>query len=130
MISSLAVSASAQTDAPRDCLKLRMENGWSRAEFRECKLEESRKRTAQLDVEFAQMRDWLRARGLDVNEAGYIIDPQGRTLAQIKASNKELAEYNASLRSDISALELSIETSRAEYQKILKEFEQAILKGE
>lgn len=134
MTSVLPITATAETDLPRDCLKLRMDNGWSRAEFRQCKLEESRKRTAQLDAEFAEMQDWLQARGLDVNDAGHITDPQGRTLAQIEASNAalaagnaDLAEGNAALRAEIKGLRLSIQTSRAEYQRILQDFERDIL---
>lgn len=143
MTSFSPIAATAQTTEPRDCLKLRMENGWSRAEFRQCKLEESRKRTAQLDAEFAEIRAWLQAPGLDVNDAGHITDPKGRTLAQIEASNAalaagnaalaagnaDLAAGNAALRADIRQLELRIKTANAEYQRILKEFERAVLQG-
>lgn len=134
MTSLSPFSALAQTSEPRDCLQLRLENGWSRAEFRQCRLEESRRQTAQLDAEFAEMLDWLRARGLDVNDAGHITDPQGRTLAQIEASNAalaagnaELVAGNAALRASIGNLEMRIQTADAEYQRILREFEQAVL---
>ncbi|MEM7241252.1 MAG: hypothetical protein AAF429_03605 [Pseudomonadota bacterium] len=136
-MTSFPVSVHADAAAAvKDCATLRIENGWSRTEYRECRRGEIQANIDRLDAEFNQMRDWLRARGLDVNEEGHITDPKGRTLAQIEASNAalaasnaDLAASNAALRADITALELSIQTSKQEYLDILKEFERSVLKG-
>lgn len=123
------VVANAQSAELRDCAKLRIEHGWSRTEYRACQREEIQQNIERLDAEFAMMRVWLRARGLDVTDAGIIIDPEGRTLAQIEASNDALAVENAALRASIENLDLRIVTADAEYRRILREFEQAILQG-
>jgi hypothetical protein len=117
----------AQSAEPRDCAKLRIEHDWSRAEYRACQREETQQNIDRLDAEFAKMREWLRSRGLDVTAAGIIVDPEGRTLAQIETSNAAVAADNAVLRANIEGLELRIVTADAEYQRILQEFEQAIL---
>jgi len=82
------------------------------------------------------MRDWLRARGLDVNDAGQITDPKGRTLAHIEVSNaalaagnEELVAGNAALRAEIKSLDLQIKTLDAEYLEILRNFERSVLQG-
>lgn len=130
------VAANAQSTDTRDCHQLRIDNGWSRTEYRECRRLEIQRDIVRLDAEFAQMREWLQVRGLDVTDAGVIVDPEGRTLAHIEASNAalaagnaELAAGNAALRAEIEHLELSIQTSRAEYRRILLEFERAVLQG-
>lgn len=134
MVSFSPIAATAQSSVARDCVQLRIDNGWSRTEFRECRRLEIQRNIDRLDAEFTEMRDWLRARGLDVNDAGHITDPQGRTLAQIEASNAdlsvgntELATGNAALRAEIADLRLSIQTSRAEYRQILQDFERDVL---
>jgi hypothetical protein len=127
--SSGTVVANAQSIEPRDCINLRIQNGWSRTEYRACQCEETQRNIDRLDTEFAQMRDWLRARGLAVTDAGTITDSEGRTLAQIEASNAALEAGNAGLRNSIDDLELRIVTADADYQRILREFEQTVLQG-
>lgn len=136
VVAGLSASSPAQADQVRDCTTLRLANGWSRAEFRQCKLEETHKRTAKLDADFATMKTWLQARGLDVNDAGHITDPKGRTLAQIETSNAalaagnaELAAGNAALRAQNHQLNLEIKTLDEEYQRILREFSRTVLKS-
>lgn len=128
------LAATAQTSDGSDCRQQRIDNGWNRTQYRECRRAEIQINIERLDADFAQMRDWLRARGLDVNDAGHITDRQGRTLAQIEASNAdlsagnaELATGNAALRAEIGDLRLSIQTSRAEYRQILQDFERDVL---
>lgn len=118
--------AHAQESVLRDCATLRVQNGWSRAEYRDCRRAEMQREIDRLDAEFEMMRDWLRARGLDVTDAGVITDPEGRALAQIAlfnaalaAGNADLEAGNAALRAEIEDLELSIETSREDYRRIL-----------
>ena len=91
---------------------------------------------ARLDSEFLEMKAWLQARGLDVNEAGHITDPQGRLLAVIEAETTELRESTAELRESTAELrestaalrantretQLRIDTLDEEYQQILDEF--------
>lgn len=55
--------------------------------------------------------------------------PNGRTLAQIETSNAALALENTAWCASIEDLELRIVTAEAEYQRILREFEQTILQG-
>lgn len=127
MISFSPVPAAAQHAQSLDCAAQHVASDWSRTEYRACRRLEVQQNIDRLDAEFAGMKAWLQARGLDVNEAGHITDPEGRTLAQIEVSNAALAAGNAALRADIANLRLSIQTSRAEYQEILKDFERAIL---
>lgn len=130
------LAVNAQSTEARDCRQLRIDNGWSRAEYRECQRVEMQRDIDHLDAEFAQMRDWLRERGLDVTDTGIITDLEGRSLAYIEASNATLAEGNAelttgnaALRAEIENFDLRIATADAEYQRILREFEQAVLQG-
>ena len=134
MTSVLPIPATAQTTQAADCTALRVQNGWTREEYWACRRGEIQTNIDRLDAEFAEMRAWLRARGLDVNEAGHITDPKGRTLAQIEASNAALAagnadlvEGNAARRAENKVLQLEIQTLDAEYQRILREFERDIL---
>lgn len=129
--------ATAETETAKDCATLRIENGWDRAKYRECRRAEVQANIDRLNADFAEMRDWLRARGLDVNEAGHITDPEGRTLAQIEASNAalaagnaDLAAGNAALRAEIKNARLRIKTANEEYQRILREFERSILQSQ
>ena len=135
MTSVLPNFATAQTTQTADCAALRVQNGWTREEYWACRRGEIQQNINRLDAEFAEMRAWLRARGLDVNDAGHITDPKGRTLAQIEASNAALAagnadlvEGNAALRAENRTLKLEIQTLDAEYQRILSEFAQDILR--
>ncbi|MDJ0627603.1 MAG: hypothetical protein QNJ44_05040 [Rhodobacter sp.] len=137
MTSFSSVTATAQDNSGKDCATLRVENGWSRAQYRECRRVEVQANIDRLDAEFAEMRDWLRARGLDVNDAGHITDPAGRTLAQIEASNAALAASNADLAASNAALSAEIKSYRLrskiadeKYERILREFEQTILQGQ
>jgi hypothetical protein len=130
------LAVNAQSTEARDCRQLRIDNGWSRAEYRECQRVEMQQDIDRLDAEFAQMRDWLRARGLDVTDTGIITDPEGRTLAHLAASNAaliegnaELTAGNATLRAEIEDYDLRIATADAEYHRSLREFEQAVLQG-
>ena len=136
MTSVSPIAATAQTESGKSCATLRVENDWTRAQYRECRRGEVQANIARLDVEFAEMRAWLQARGLDVNDAGHITDPQGRTLAQIEASNTalaasnaEMAASNAALRAEIKTLDLQIQTLDAEYLEILRDFERSVLRG-
>jgi chromosome segregation ATPase len=116
-------------DAPLDCMALRKANGWSRAEFRECKIAEMKKNIARLDADFEASRLWLQARGLDLNDAGHIIDAKGRTLATIEAQNAQLEQSNANLEQSNAALRATLtqlKTDNAqldeEYAAILNDF--------
>lgn len=136
MTSLSPISVSAQTAEQRDCRQLRIDNGWSRTEYRACQRVEIQRNIDRLDAEFSQMRDWLRARGLDVNDAGHITDPQGRTLAQIEVSNAALAAGNAALaagnvalRAEIESYKLRIRIADKKYDRILQEFAQTVLQG-
>lgn len=136
LAAGLIATTPVQADEPRDCLKLRKELGWSRAEYRTCHREAMQQNIARLDADFARMKAWLQARGLDVNDAGHITDPKGRTLAKIEASNAvlaegnaDLAEGNAALRANIKKLDLRIQTADAEYRRILAEFSRTALRS-